>query len=146
MRPESRPAMSLSIPENIVAELRAAARAHAPLETCGLLAGTADRVTKFYPLTNADAAPEHFSMVPAEQFAAIKDMRRNGARMLAIWHSHPASPARMSAEDLRLALTPGVAYVITSLAVPEAVALRAFGVREGVPEEIPLTIIPQAGA
>ena len=67
--------MSLSIPEPIVAELRAAARTHAPLETCGLLAGTGQRVTKFYPLTNADAAAEHFSMVPAEQFAAIKDMR-----------------------------------------------------------------------
>lgn len=138
--------MSLSIPEHIVAKLRAAARDHAPLETCGLLAGTADQVTKFYPLTNADAAPEHFSMVPAEQFAAIKDMRKNGTRMLAIWHSHPASPARMSVEDLRLALTPDVAYAITSLAVPEAVALRAFVVREGTPEEIPLTIIPLAGA
>ena len=132
--------MSLSIPEPIVAELRAAARTHAPLETCGLLAGTGQRVTKFYPLTNADAAAEHFSMVPAEQFAAIKDMRKNGTRMLAIWHSHPASPARMSAEDLRLALTPDVAYAITSLAVPEGVALRAFRVRDGVPEEIAISI------
>jgi proteasome lid subunit RPN8/RPN11 len=136
----------LSIPENIVADLRAAARAHAPLETCGLLAGAEQRVTKFYPLTNADASPEHFSMLPAEQFAAIKDMRKNGTRMLAIWHSHPASPARMSVEDLRLALTPDVAYVITSLAVPEAVALRAFVVRDGTPDEIELTIIKSTGA
>ena len=133
--------MSLGIPETIVVELRAAARAHAPLETCGLLAGTADQVTKFYPLTNADASPEHFSMVPAEQFAAIKDMRKNGTRLLAIWHSHPASPARMSVEDLRLALTPDVAYAITSLAVPEGVALRAFLVREGVPEEIAVNTV-----
>jgi proteasome lid subunit RPN8/RPN11 len=133
--------MSLAIPENIAAELLAAAHAHAPLETCGLLAGTAGRVTKFYPLTNADASPEHFSMLPAEQFAAIKDMRKSGTQMLGIWHSHPASPARMSVEDLRLALTPDIAYVITSLAVPQAVALRAFIVRDGTPEEMEVTII-----
>jgi len=133
--------MNLRIPAALVAELRAAAAAHAPLEACGLLAGAAECVTAFYALTNADAAPDHFSMVPADQFAALKDMRQQGTRLLAIWHSHPASPARMSAEDLRLAFTPAVAYVITSLAVPAAGALRA-----GAPEEIELTVIPEAGA
>ena len=141
MRLASRKTMSLKIPATIAVELRMAAQAAAPLEACGLLAGADGCVTKFYPLTNADASPEHFSMLPAEQFAAIKDMRKNGTRMLGIWHSHPASPARMSQEDLRLALTPDVAYVITSLAVPEASALRAFAVRDGTPEEIELTTL-----
>ncbi len=131
----------LTIPNEVFQKMLSAARVSAPLEACGLLAGTGERVNAFYALTNADASPAHYSMRPEEQFAAIKAIRRDGLRMLAIWHSHPASPARMSVEDLRLALTPDVAYAITSLAVPEAVALRAFLVRDGVPEEIALNIV-----
>jgi proteasome lid subunit RPN8/RPN11 len=105
----------LTISKTVFDELVVAAQAAAPLEACGLLAGKNKSVTRFYPLTNADASAEHFSMIPEEQFAAIKDMRANGITMLGIWHSHPDTPARMSEEDLRLAFTPDVIYVITSL-------------------------------
>jgi proteasome lid subunit RPN8/RPN11 len=91
-------------------------------------------------LTNADASPEHFSMVPAEQFAALKDMRANGIEMLAAWHSHPATPARMSAEDLRLAHAPGLIHVILSLAIPGQPQIRAFTVQDGSAQEVDLTI------
>jgi proteasome lid subunit RPN8/RPN11 len=102
--------MNLRIEQRILDAMLEAARATAPLEACGLLAGNGDCVTKCYVLTNADASPEHYSMKPEEQFAAVKDMRRLGLRLLAIWHSHPASPPRMSAEDMRLAYTPDVVY------------------------------------
>lgn len=105
----------LTISKTVFDELVKVARGAAPLEACGLLAGNGKSVTHFYPLTNVDASPEHFSMIPEEQFAAIKDMRTNGIAMLGIWHSHPETPARMSEEDLRLAFTPDVIYVITSL-------------------------------
>ncbi|MDP2990978.1 MAG: Mov34/MPN/PAD-1 family protein, partial [Kiritimatiellota bacterium] len=64
----------LTIPKTVLAELAAAAGKAAPLEACGLLAGRDGKVTKFYPMTNVDASPEHFSMKPEEQFAAVKDM------------------------------------------------------------------------
>ena len=99
-----------------------------------MLAGKAtNRVEHFYPLTNVDRASEHFSMEPKEQFAAVKDMRRRGWRMIGIWHSHPATPARMSEEDKRLAFTPDVMYVILSLAdqnTPSIVAFRMDNQRE----------------
>ncbi len=122
-----------------------AARKAAPLEACGLLAGAGERVTKCYVLTNADASPEHYSMKPEEQFAAVKDMRVAGLKMLGIWHSHPASPARMSAEDLRLAYTPDIVYVILSLAEPRAPSIRAFVVRDGTVHETPVIIEEQKG-
>lgn len=134
----------LIIPEAIRAELAGAAQAAAPLEACGLLAGRDGNVMRFYPLTNADAAAEHFSMLPAEQFAAQKDMRARGLQLLAIWHSHPATPARMSDEDLRLAYMPEVAHVILSLAPGPQPALRGFRVSDGVPVEIPLHPDPAA--
>jgi proteasome lid subunit RPN8/RPN11 len=114
----------------------AAAKAAAPLEACGLCGGRDGRVTEFHPLTNADASGEHFSMLPQEQFKAVKAMRASGSGMLAIWHSHPASPARMSEEDLRLAFTPETVYLITSLAGPDGPVLRGFTVSGGRPEPV----------
>ena len=131
--------MALELTPDVYSHLLRAAREAAPFEACGLLGGQGDRVTRFYPLTNADASAEHFRMLPAEQFAAVKAMRQSGLAMLAIWHSHPATPPRMSAEDLRLAFTPEVAYVILSLAAA-APALGAYVVRDGVPEPIAITV------
>jgi proteasome lid subunit RPN8/RPN11 len=60
--------------------------------------------------------------------------------VLAIHHSHPASPSRPSAEDIRLALTPDVLYTILSLQGPANPVLRAFAICEGVVTEHPLAI------
>jgi proteasome lid subunit RPN8/RPN11 len=118
----------------------AAARAAAPIEACGLLGGVDGAVKQFYELRNADAAAEHYNMAPEEQFAAVKDMRANGLSMLAIWHSHPETPARMSEEDLRLAYTPGVVYVIVSLADPAGPDIKGFTVKDGTPTAVTIEI------
>lgn len=130
----------LAINSDVCEQMVTAARSAAPLEACGLLGGVGDRVTKCYVLKNADASPEHFSMLPEEQFATVKDMRASGLKMLGIWHSHPASPARMSQEDLRLAYTPDVAYVIVSLAESNKPVIRSFVVRDDMSVEIPTFI------
>lgn len=116
------------------------ARAKSPIEACAVLGGAEGRVSEFIEMTNADNSPEHFSFVPEEQFAAVKKLRAAGKKMIGIWHSHPASPARMSEEDLRLAYTPDVAYVILSLVDTDRPVLKAFNVIEGKPREIRLDI------
>ena len=133
--------MSLTIARSVYAKMLAAAQTAAPLEACGLLAGQDDQVTQCYVLTNVDASAEHFSMKPEEQFAAIKQMRATGLRMLGIWHSHPASPARMSEEDLRLAYTPDAVYVILSLLDPTQPQIRAFVVPDNIAQEVPLELV-----
>lgn len=132
--------MKLRIARRVFEEMLVAAKRAAPLESCGLCAGQEGRVTRFYELTNADASPEHFSMKPEEQFAATRNMRAAGLKMLAIWHSHPASPARMSQEDLRLAYTPDVVYLILSLANPDSPDLRGFVVENGCPVPVAIEI------
>ena len=51
-----------------------------PNEACGLLGGYVEGdkrvVTDVYLLRNVDESREHFSMDPAEQLAAIKDIRQ----------------------------------------------------------------------
>jgi proteasome lid subunit RPN8/RPN11 len=112
-----------------------------PHESCGLIAGEAQgeekTVTAVYALTNTDQSAEHFSMDPAEQFRAIKDIRNRGWVLLGNFHSHPASPARPSAEDIRLAFDPSLSYVIISLQ-QEPPELKSFFVREGQAVEEPI--------
>jgi len=133
----------LLVPSTIVSHLVADARAVAPQEACGLLAGRGDQVLAYHPMTNQDRSAEHFSMDPREQFAAAKAMRDAGHALLAVFHSHPATPARPSAEDIRLALTPGVLHVILSLADPCGPDLRAFAIQDGVTTPVPVEVSPE---
>lgn len=100
-----------------------------PNEACGLIAGLWEgdkkTVKKVYLLTNIDKSREHFSMEPKEQFAAVKDMRKNGWALLGNFHSHPESPSRPSEEDKRLAYDSAASYLILSLEKDEPV-LNSF--------------------
>ncbi|MDP6630642.1 MAG: M67 family metallopeptidase [Kiritimatiellia bacterium] len=125
--------MKLTLPRRVYDAMLAASRAAAPLEACGLLGGVDGVVEQFYELRNTDAAAEHYNMAPDEQFAVVKEMRAKRLRMVAIWHSHPVTPARMSEEDLRMAYTPDVVYVIVSLADPQAPDIKGFTVEDGTP-------------
>ena len=106
------------ISNDIIDVLISQARQDAPNETCGYLLGISgpdgDVVTENYWMENIDHSPEHFSFEPKDQFAALKYARQNGLKILANWHSHPASPSRPSQEDLRLANDPTIRYAILS--------------------------------
>lgn len=132
---------TLHIPREIAEQLETAAKAGAPIEVCGLLAGNDGRVVRYLPMTNADQSPDHFAMVPEEQFAAAKEMRSESIQLLAVWHSHPASPAQMSEEDLRLAYTPDVLYTITSLTASKDESIRAYEVIDDVPHEVAIAVV-----
>ncbi len=118
----------LKLPEQIRGALIEQAQKEAPAECCGLLAGVDDRVTEIYPITNLPSddprvadlkVPEdrkyRYIMDPKGQLAAFKHMRAHQLTLLAIYHSHPHSPAYPSATDVRLAVYPEVHYIIVSL-------------------------------
>ena len=130
----------LIFPRTIYIQLLEHARSLAPIEACGILGGIGNRVEAFHPMVNTDNSADHFLMDPAEQFKVVKGLRSSGHRMLAIHHSHPASPSRPSEEDLRLALTPDVYYTILSLQDPANPVLKAFLVDDGKPTEHPISI------
>ena len=119
--------------------IQAHALSHLPHEACGLLGGRIDgevkTVEKVYLLTNEDHSPEHFSMDPKEQFAAIKDMRCSNTILLGNFHSHPGSPARPSEEDKRLAFDPEASYLILSLQKHENPVLKSFRIVRSVVSE-----------
>lgn len=133
--------LKLEIPSNIFGRMVEQAKAEAPVEACGILAGSDGKVEKFYKMTNADKSCVHFMMEPKEQFTVVKDIRSAGLKMLAIYHSHPATPARPSAEDIRLALTPDVIYVIVSLQDAKCPNVKGFLVENGNVTDVSVRIL-----
>ena len=121
----------LRISQTIHEDMIAHAKEGFPLEVCGILGGVGESVSTIYRMTNTDASNEHFMMDPKEQFAVIKDLRAKGLAMLAIYHSHPESPARPSVEDIRLALTPSVSHVIISLSDSLHPVVKSFKIDQG---------------
>jgi proteasome lid subunit RPN8/RPN11 len=119
------------------------ARDGLPNESCGLLAGRLVNgikiVERIYCLTNTDESDQHFTIDPREQLAAVKDMRTRSLSPLGNFHSHPATPARPSAEDISLAHDPKASYVIASLA-GDVPVVKSFHIENEVvtPEEIEL--------
>lgn len=122
------------------------ARLSLPEEACGLIAGVTDGedkiIRKVYLLTNIDHSPEHFSLDPKEQLAAIKDMRLHGLVPLGNWHSHPDTPSRPSEEDKRLAYDSRASYMILSLMNKDNPVLHSFRIIGAHAEKEELTILP----
>jgi proteasome lid subunit RPN8/RPN11 len=114
------------------------ARDGLPYEACGLIAGKVRNggngveriVSKVYTLANIDRSAEHFSMETAEQFRVISDIRKNGTVLLGNFHSHPNTPARPSAEDIRHAYDRELIYVILSL-MDEEPQMKGFLYEDG---------------
>jgi proteasome lid subunit RPN8/RPN11 len=123
----------MKIPQEIIDKLISQAQQDAPNESCGYLLGNStdegDVVTENYWMENTDHSPEHFSFAPKDQFAALRYARSKGLKILANWHSHPASPSRPSQEDLRLAVDPTIRYAILSL--HEGIHLNSFKIQNG---------------
>ncbi|MBR5432959.1 MAG: M67 family metallopeptidase [Bacteroidales bacterium] len=123
--------MEIIVTESAYRDVLAQAKKDAPLESCGYLMGPdKNTVTVNYPMKNVDESAEHFSFDPKEQFAAVKYARQNGLTIVGNWHSHPATPSRPSAEDIRLALDSNILYFILSLAEQTPV-FNAFVISNG---------------
>jgi proteasome lid subunit RPN8/RPN11 len=133
--------LNLEIPIEIYQQMTSQAKELAPIEACGILAGSNGKVEKFYKMTNVDKSNTHFMMEPKEQFATVKDIRSSGLEMLAIYHSHPETPARPSAEDIKLALTPNVIYVIISLQNTNGSTVKGFHISGNNVTEVPIRIL-----
>jgi len=107
-----------------------------PNEACGLLAGKGDTAEQIYNMTNIEKSNVSYMMDPEEQFRAMKEMRNNGHKMLAIYHSHPHSQAYPSPKDITLAFYSDPVYLIVGLANKDRPEVRAFEILEGDVREV----------
>jgi proteasome lid subunit RPN8/RPN11 len=130
----------MEIEREVYRQIVGKATAAVPLECCGYLAGVGQKITRAYPMRNMDQSRVHFSFDPGEQFATIKKIRKENLKVLAVYHSHPETPARPSEEDIRLAFDSEISYVIVSLCEKSEV-VRSFQIHNGLVEPEELTIV-----
>lgn len=128
----------LTLTPDVLAALREHARREHPLECCGLLAGRGTRATRAYAVANELASPVAFRTEARDSLAAFRAMRAAGVELLAVYHSHPTSPAVPSATDL--AENPyGEAVVCVILG---ADGVRAWRLSAESFTEVPLETVP----
>jgi [CysO sulfur-carrier protein]-S-L-cysteine hydrolase len=122
---------TLLIPADLLAAVVAHARADAPIECCGLLAGSPDgRVSLHFPVRNDLASPAEYLTNARDMLAASKAARAAGAEVLAVYHSHPSSAPIPSAKDVAgNHWGDAVVHLIVGLAGPEP-DVRAWHVTE----------------
>lgn len=130
----------LTIVKKVYDEILMHTRESYPIEACGYLAGNENIIKEIFKLTNVDNSNEHFAFAPQEQFEAYRKAREKGLKIIAVYHSHPYTPARMSEEDIRLAYDESLFYAIVSLAEKEPV-LKFFKVANNLPLEVSYKII-----
>jgi len=113
-------------------ELEEHARAEAPNEACGLIALRDDVAERYIAGTNAAASPYRFQLETAPEHWFLED----DGYELAVFHSHPSSPARPSRTDVEnIGLWEGRPYVILSLRQGD---LAAFTIEGGQIAELEL--------
>jgi proteasome lid subunit RPN8/RPN11 len=127
------------IPQSLVEEMFAQARASSPEECCGLLGGVEAeqpdyhvRAVSAYALRNVAPRPSvAYEAAPAELFDAQRQMRARDESLVAVYHSHPRSrDPEPSATDVRLAFYPSAIYFIIGFDREGACVLRAFRISE----------------
>lgn len=131
---------TLSVAPGVVEAIIEHCRREYPREACGIVSGTAGRAHRVYPLANVSEEPmRRYLIDPDEQRAALEEMQRAGEAPMAIFHSHPRTPAYPSDTDIQLAYHPDLVYVIVSLAV-EPPEVQGFHIDRKTRRVSPVTL------
>ena len=118
-------------------QIVAQARADAPLETCGLMAGRDGNVERVLPVPNVLSSRVEYRM-GGQAFADA--MAACHFEPLAIYHSHPDGPCVPSPTDIAQAFYPDSIYIIISLA-QEPPSVKAFRIVEGAVAKVELEVV-----
>jgi proteasome lid subunit RPN8/RPN11 len=130
----------LEIPRHILDAMVSHCVREAPLECCGILCGIAPRVSLFYSLRNDMKSETRYNADPHDLLAAHIDFRRQGAEILAIYHSHPRWQAVPSQTDLDENHYGPVPRIIVSL-VSDSPEVRVWRLDTDSFHELPWEII-----
>ena len=120
------------IPAEVRAALEEHARAEDPNEACGLVVLRDGRAERYVPGRIAASSPYRFELEVDPEVWFLED----DGYELAVFHSHPASPARPSRTDVEnIGLWEGKPYLILSGRTGD---LAAFAIEDGRIAELEL--------
>lgn len=106
----------LWLPSALAREMLRHARADAPREACGILAGRGEKVERVIPAVNRATDPEHYYRIDERQLTEVLfTLETEKLELLGFYHSHPAGDPIPSPTDIREAHYPHIPYVIVGL-------------------------------
>ena len=121
------------IPGDVRAELERHASDEAPNEECGLILLRDGRAERYVRGRNAANSPYRFELDVDPETWFLEDEGYE----LAVFHSHPSSPARPSRTDVEnIGLWAGKPYLILAASTGD---LAAFTIADGKISDLPLT-------
>jgi proteasome lid subunit RPN8/RPN11 len=88
---------------------------------------------------NLEESPTRYLIDPAEHFAAIREARASGLRVMGAYHSHPSSAPEPSETDIAEATGgPDFCYLIVSLVGSPGGEVRGYRVKNGAVRPVEL--------
>jgi len=113
-----------------------------PLETCGILSGSGERVQRVSPIDNiAIDASQYFEMHPMQLLHTLKYIDAAGEELLAIYHCHPRGELIPSPTDIAHARRhlPGMVQLIVQLKDKE-LRMKAWRIDADAITDVPIVI------
>ena len=133
----------VTVPREIGRAMAASAMAMAPDEACGLLLADADgELVMVCCLTNADASPSRFTILPREHFGALRYAESRGWSIAGVFHSHVRSEPYPSGSDLSGGGDPDWLHLIIGPVYGRNPELRAFRYEAGRATEVSVFVAP----
>ncbi|VAW71912.1 Mov34/MPN/PAD-1 family protein [hydrothermal vent metagenome] len=117
----------VKLPRPLVNRILSLAQRAPDREICGLISARDNRPLRCIPIANTAEQPERlFTMDPAQQIDAMRQMREQGETLFAIYHSHPTGPAEPSVTDIEQAGYPEALHLIVSLNTEGVLELSGY--------------------
>lgn len=134
--------MALMTTTGVLDQILAHALRSHPIEACGMVVSHRGEMTasEAVPLRNLAASRVAFRFDPSEQLQVVRRLERQNKVCRAIYHSHTASQAYPSRQDLAYANDPEIHYVIVSTWGQALEPIRSFRLRHGTVTEETISV------
>jgi proteasome lid subunit RPN8/RPN11 len=123
----------MRIAQSLIDEMVAHAREDLPNECCGMVGGKGDVATSVYRAENEFASPLRFGVASGDLFRITQtEMPDRDEELVAIYHSHTATPAFPSQTDVNMAEKswPDAVWIIVSLENPDEPDVKGYWLKD----------------
>ncbi|MEO5347983.1 MAG: M67 family metallopeptidase [Magnetococcus sp. YQC-9] len=120
-----------TISRPLVNKILGHAQRELPRECVGVLSGEGQEATGWHPLTNVAEDERRFMADTEEQIRLFRELREQGKRVVAIYHSHPSGPAEPSSLDRELSVYQDVLLLIVGMQTDGRLEINGFLARDG---------------
>jgi len=120
--------MTLHLTRTALDEIVRQAQAEHPIESCGMVAASIGSALAHHviPMQNQAASETFFRFDSRDQLRVYRDLDARDEECRAVYHSHTASEAYPSKDDVEYAGQPEVHYLIVSTWAQAKVPVRSF--------------------